>query len=252
MIVTENPAAAAELIRRANAYNQALHPRAEGLHVSDLIYCRRKAWYRKQARQADVTSDEYDTDTLVMFLLGHGYHALLEQGIDERKVVLIAEDPAGRCHEIHGTIDGEVRPDGSPHEFKTTRLSLGKRLITDSQHYIEQVASYCLGLDADHGLLTVVYINGNYKPPKPTIRTYDLEFTSDELVRWRDELGFRAACLLDMSRPPALPCHRTWECGYCPYNQKVGGPCPAGPGEQRHWFLPDTLPSFVEDVLEEG
>ncbi len=245
MIVQENPAAAAELIRRANDYQKIVAPRAEGLHVSDLIYCRRKAWYRARARAADANYEEYDTDTLVMFLLGHGYHALLEQGVDERRVVL---DFAGV--QVHGTIDGEVRPDGSPHEFKTTRMSLGKKAITDVQHYIEQVASYCLGLGANHGQLSVVYINGNYKPPKPTIRTYDLEFTTNELQAWSWELERRALYLLS-DVPPPLPCHRTWECGYCPFNQKVGGPCPGGPGEQHHWFLNDqVLPDFLEEVLD--
>lgn len=254
MIVTENPAAFSELIRRANAYNQSLHPRVEGLHVSDLIYCRRKAFYRKMARLASLKTgvpmpDEYDTDTLVMFMLGHGYHALLEQGIDERKVVIPTPYAL-----VHGTIDGEVRPDGSPHEFKTTRASSNKP-IQEVQHYIEQVASYCLGLGTDHAQLTVIYINGGYNKNgsgmKPTGKTFDLEFTTQELLNWQRELEHRAYDLVS-GRIPSLPCHRTWECGYCPFNQKVGGPCPGGPGEQRHWFQLDTLPSFVEDVLEEG
>lgn len=254
MIVNENPAAFAELIRRADSYQKALSPRAEGLHVSDLIYCRRKSWFRRYARRAAIKTgvpvpEEYDTDTLVMFLLGHGYHALLEQGIEERRVVL---DFSGV--KVHGTIDGEVRPDGSPHEFKTTRAS-SARAIQEVQHYIEQVAAYCLGLGTDHAQLSVIYINGAYNKDgsgmKPTGRTYDLEFTQEELRDWKLELARRAAQLLG-DGPPPLPCHRTWECRYCPFNSKVGGPCTGGPGDQRHWFQIDTLPSFVESVLEEG
>jgi hypothetical protein len=253
VIVTENPAAAAELIRRANAYNTALHPREEGLHVSDLIYCRRKSWYRRQARAKTGVGEEYDTDTLVMFLLGHGYHALLEQGEEERKVVLELRYSEHVWIAVHGTIDGEVREDGSPHEFKTTRYSSNKS-IEEMIHYVEQVASYALGRGTNHAQLSVIFINGSYNKGgtgmKPTIKTFDLDFTDQELREWRLEQTRRAVQLLSPD-PPELPCHRTWECGYCPFNQKVGGPCPAGPGLQRHWFAQDTLPSFVEDVLEE-
>lgn len=253
MIVTENPAAAAELIRRANDYQKSVAPRAEGLHVSDLIYCRRKAWYRAQARAAGQTGEEYDTDTLVMFLLGHGYHALLEQGVDERRVVLhLKHHTTGEPILVHGTIDGEVKPDGSPHEFKTTRYSSNKT-IEDMQHYVEQVAAYALGLGMSHAQLSVIFINGSYNRGgtgmKPTIRTYDLNFSNEELVAWAGELRRRAWVLLQPV-PPPLSDHRTWECQYCPFSQKAGGPCPAGPGNARHWFEQDTLPAFLEDVLE--
>lgn len=259
MIVTENPAAAAELIRRANAHHQALSPREPGLHVSDLIYCRRKAWYRQQARAraeaSGTTFEEYDTDTLVMFMLGHGYHALLEQGEAERKVVLYVYPRGDRPDDVipvHGTIDGRVREDGSPEEFKTTRYSSNKP-IEEMIHYVEQVAAYCLGLRTDHGRLSIIFINGAYNKNgsgmKPTIRTLDLEFSEAELDAWGYELGRRAGQLLAPT-PPPLPCHRAWECSYCPFNQKVGGPCSAGPGEQRHWFMTDELPSFVEEVLD--
>lgn len=253
MIVHDNPAAARELISRANAYNIATHPREEGLHVSDLIYCRRKAWYRKQRRAANPEFEEYDTDTLVMFLLGHGYHALLEQGIEERKVVLMfaAHD---RDVAVHGTIDGEVRPDGSPHEFKTTRYSSNKP-IEEMIHYVEQVASYALGLGVDHGQLSIIFINGAYNRGgsgmKPTIKTLDLTFSEPEMDNWYLELGRRVAALLQPT-PPPLPCHRTWECQYCPFSSKNGGPCPGGPGEQRHWFMQEqVIPDFLDDVLTE-
>lgn len=255
MIVSENPAAAAELIRRANDHQKALYPREEGLHVSDLIYCRRKAWYRRQARAQGAELEEYDTDTLAMFLLGHGYHALLEQGVDERKVVLtLFGSPGQGGLQVHGTVD-HTEDNGFelyPHEFKTTRASSSKA-IEMVQHYIEQVAAYALGMNTERGQLSVIYINGSYNKGgsgmKPTIKTFDLEFTRDELREWREELTRRAFALVDTA-PPALPCHRTWECGYCPFNQKVGGPCPAGKGDERHWFMKDDpIPGFLDDVL---
>jgi CRISPR/Cas system-associated exonuclease Cas4 (RecB family) len=257
MLVQDNPAAARELISRANAYNIAAHPRAEGLHVSDLIYCRRKSWYRRQARAQGFEGEEYDTDTLVMFLLGHGYHALLEQGIEERKVILHFGPFAAnnnRGLEVHGTIDGEVRPDGSPHEFKTTRYSSNKS-IEEMIHYVEQVATYALGLDMTHAQLSIIFINGSYNKGgtgmKPTIKTLDLDFTEAEMAAWYLELDRRIDALLQPT-PPPLPCHRTWECQYCPFSWKKGGPCEGGPGEQRHWFMQDqVVPDFVDDVLAE-
>lgn len=268
MRIFENPGAAAELIRRATEYRQVVSPRAEGLHVSDLIYCRRKAWYRARLRASGQTFEEHDTDTLVMFLLGHGYHALLEQGDEERKVVLNLPVEVGLVLPVHGTVDHVERVTCDdeicswsmhatcerliPHEFKTTRASAAKP-IDSVQHYIEQVAAYCLGLDATRGVLSVIYINGSYNKDgsgmKPTIKTYDLGFDVGELRAWQLELAARAWSLIQ-NTPPPLPCHRTWECSYCPFNAKVGGPCPGGPGIERHWFLSDALPSFVSDVLE--
>jgi CRISPR/Cas system-associated exonuclease Cas4 (RecB family) len=253
VVIEQNPAAAHELIRRASAYQQAAQPRAEGLHVSDLIYCRAKSWYRLHAEQAGLEEEEHDTDTLVMFLLGHGYHALLEQGVGERSVVLQLPDPGRASIPVHGTVDA-VEWDGSqpyPHEFKTTRASAAKP-IDATQHYLEQVAAYCLALGTTRGRLSVIYINGAYSRyragMRPTIRTYDLTFDDGELAAWKRELARRARLLL-ADTPPPLPEHRSWECARCPFAASNGGPCPSGPGNERRWFI-SNLPNFG-DLLED-
>lgn len=245
MILSENPAAAAELVRRANDYRTAKYPRAEGVHVSDLVYCRRKAWYRKNLG----IQEEFSVETLLIFLLGHGFHDLLEQEKPERKLAWTT--PEGIT--IHGTADAIVfEEDVSgiyPHEFKTTRASVNKPVI-DTQHYFEQAASYAVMDGTDRARLSVVYINGAYKPPTPAIRTWDARFSPDQLARWSKEMRVRAVDLNRPEPPILYDSHRSWECKFCPFESKKGGPCPGGPGDETHFFQLDGLPEFIEEVSE--
>src|SRR3954467_8123632 len=116
MILRENPAAAAAMIAAAKATQALAHPRAEGIHVSDLIYCLRKAWYKRNG-YTEPESVEQDT----MFLMGQGHHGLLQCEGEYEKAIPLAL--AGET--VHGTVD-LCLPDGTPVEIKTTRYSANK------------------------------------------------------------------------------------------------------------------------------
>ncbi len=261
-----NPSYASRLIRNATAQRNKLYPRIGGLHVSDLVYCRRKAWYRLHGYPEPALSD----DTLTLFLHGHSVHAFLEQGRPEVKLKLRLAD-----QDVHGTVDfvefGPCRYKPSfgligtycdhmpacnyePVEFKSTRTSANKP-VEEMQQYLDQLAAYAIGLQSLSGRLIILHIMGDYKAKRTGIlNAWDMSYTLNELDTFGQELDARARSI-STNMPPELPCHRTWECKECPFNQKNGGPCASGPGcdtaspftwkwdvaEQREVELPDAL-----------
>jgi hypothetical protein len=235
MLALENPAAAEELVREAWDYLQSLDPRS-GIHVSDLVNCRRQGWYQRNGYIAA----PHSTQTLLLFLMGQGHHSLLEAGAKE---IRMRVDVDGI--ELIGTVDHMEEigtPDEFPGEIKTTRASMGKMTIP-STNYIEQAASYAVMKGANHARIYVIFLLGDYKGAKlPAIKAWDLEFTDLELRNWRREMGRRAAVLAGPT-VPSLAEHRGWECDRCPFHERAGGPCPGSEGTDYQWF-PNVTPKL--------
>lgn len=255
MNVKENPSAAHQLLKRVREKDT---DRLPGLHVHDLLYCARKAWFRLQHPELG-KGQETDADTLV-FLLGRGHHELLEHGEAEIKTVLTLFndedfDDDAKDIDVHGTVDGlELEPyryaDGDidfespgytiPVEFKTTRSSANKSIL-ESANYIDQLASYCLARDTHKGRLYVLYISGNYKPPSPLIKAYDFAFTVDELEDWRNQLYSRARQILGPELPD-LALHWSFECDRCAIKSLIN--CPGGKGSYDGGFFHTLTPPW--------
>lgn len=233
--------AAENLIHAAQEYGEALHPRAEGVHVSDIVACRRKGWYRLNGEPVS----PHSIQTLLLFLMGQGHHSLLELGEEETHLEITFDGIR-----VTGTVD---RKEGAsvawfPGEIKTTRASAGK-MKTPLDHYVEQAASYAVMSGVDHARIHVVFLLGDYKGAKlPKIKTWDLFFTERELVDWKREMARRAK-LIAAPEIPGLDEHEEWECRYCPYNQAIGGSCPAGEGRHYQWF-PVAQELAVREVEE--
>lgn len=234
MRLVKNQEATHELLNRIRANYPE---RRAGIHVSDLIFCSRKAWYR--LRSMGGVDGETDEATIT-FLLGRGYHEHLEgaEGGGEHQLELVFQPGVGNSGEpgsyepikVSGTMDA-IEGWGLPIEFKTTRASSNKGPL-ESPHYVEQLASYCLATGATNGRLYILYINGNWKPPKPVMVCYDVVFTLEELADWRDEAERRAQVIV-ADTLPGLQEHYEWECGYCPFHKVV---CEGGGGTRSGWF----------------
>jgi CRISPR/Cas system-associated exonuclease Cas4 (RecB family) len=228
MRALENPMAAETLIREADEFLRSLHPRAEGLHVSDLVRCRRQGWYTRNG----FTLAPHSTQTLLLFLMGQGHHSLLEAGMEEvsLEIDLDGIKVTGSVDHMEEDNEGEY-----PAEFKTTRAS-SKRMIVPSDHYIEQAASYAVMKGTNHARIYVIFLLGDYARTKlPTIKAWDLVFTDQEVDAWRNEMARRARVLVG-DTVPSLAEHAEWECKYCPLSQRVGGPCEGGGGSTHQWF----------------
>jgi hypothetical protein len=226
-------------VRGAWDFMESLDPRT-GIHVSDLIRCRRQSWFQRQG----FIAAPHSTQTLLLFLMGQGHHSLLEAGADEIRMRVVMGGL-----EITGTVDYmEERgtPDEFPGEIKTTRASMGKMKIPSTQ-YIEQAASYAVMKGVNRARIYVVFLLGDYKGPKlPAIKAWDLEFTDLELRHWRQEMERRAG-VLAADTVPGLNEHRAWECERCPFHERVGGPCPGSEGTDHQWFPDATARLTVKE-----
>lgn len=228
MRVLENPAAADEMVREAHAYLESLHPRSTGLHVSDLIRCRRQAWFERRG----LIASPHSTQTLLLFLMGQGHHSLLEAGVPEEELEITFDGIR-----VVGHVDHPLAEDDEefPGEIKTTRAS-AKKMKIPSAKYVQQVASYAVIKGVNRARIYAIFLLGDYSRAKlPTIKAWDLEFTDQELRAWKREMGRRAKVLAG-DEMPTLAEHETWECQYCPFSDKHGGPCEGGDGNEFEWF----------------
>lgn len=208
MQITPNPVIEKELLDVLRARYITTEGRAEGIHLSDLIYCLTKSYHR-------ITDPLPATDQEVMlFSLGFGLENMLLR--DESRVSPGCKDG------IHYSPDFIPLTAGRA-ELKTTRASTTRDL---PETWVEQIKGYAYA----EGLLTydlvVLHMLGNYKPPFPVIKGYQLTFSQEELVeQWQRFLSRRFVldtCLHDAIPPDPLHWCKDWECKYCTYRIRCG------------------------------
>jgi len=171
----------------------------EGIHVSDLIYCLREAYWRKVDPQ---TPSERQ---LGFYLDGARRHGALQALIDSPAEVGVEK------WGVKGRIDLFWR--GLPVEFKTTRAREG---VPD--HYLRQLAYYCCLLGVRKGYLVIHRLVGD-----PPFEFYSVEWTEEEMRGIEKELRERADLLreaLEKGDPSMLPKGEPWKCRWCPYRQR--------------------------------
>lgn len=244
---TEAPVLAAQIIELANkaTYKDRYHGPP---HVTDLTGCLRKAW----ARRRGVKGQPMTEDEQTMLLTGHAHHMLIQaakaEGPGEWEVEKELRDDT---IPVQGTVDVVMRQGSEvvPLEIKTTRAS-AKKGPDNWQHYIEQIASYCLLVGANQAYLGILHLLGDYSGAKlPKWRMWKILFTLPELEAWRNELQRRARILAQPGLP-ALDEHQTWECGYCPLLVTRGGFCEGGDGRDQVFF-PMSTRIQVRDYSED-
>jgi len=64
------------------------------------------------------------------------------------------------------------------HEFKITWKSLR---TFDDWFWLTQIKAYCKMVGTRRAVLSVMFINGDYKPPSPVFKRWECEFTELEL-----------------------------------------------------------------------
>jgi len=183
-----------------------------GIHVSDLANpCLRKIYYIRKNLVKPTNED------LLRWLIGKGYHQLLEGPIQEIELQIDG---------ITGTIDCLER-DGEmlPVEFKSVRASSNKE-ISEYVWWLEQFQSYLKLFGSNTGLLYVLHLMGNWKPPtEPHLRAYKLWFTDKEISDNWHEMLRRKELLLEALRNNNPP-DRTkfeWACKACSAKEICNG-----------------------------
>lgn len=206
----------------------------EGIHLSSLIFCLRKAWHMYRIDQGDKSRAEVlgttPDETALVWVIGHSHEAIFG-----------ATSVRGETTEKDGI---QYTPDfWSPEgghlelvEMKSTRKSANKG-IEDMEHYMAQAAGYAAASGLTECCVFVLHLMGDYNrdhPPQAILKVWRLKFTKAELKTWWDELKMRRDIILGNIEPgrpvAALPSHLSpvyeWECGYCQVRDLIG--CPGG------------------------
>jgi len=205
--------------RMATHILRKMRGRRSGIHVTDLLYCLDKAYYRAVTPDEEIRPIEVQ-DALVL-LMGAGHHGMIEgmEGfIDEHKATW-----AG----ITGSAD-MYSPTEGPVELKTTRAGSKKfdrdGLLKHAPHYVEQLKAYCLMRGVAKGRIVVFHLMGNYSyPSRPEMRAYSVEFTKTELAQLGRELRQRKNILEEAKQrgePPMSGPRYGWECDRCEYRDR--------------------------------
>jgi hypothetical protein len=149
--------------------------RPKGLHLSTIITSMMKALkpeiYGLPMAQSKVhIGQAFDTvleKELASVLLGPGFR------------------PSAIQHDGVWCSPNRIRLDPwSVDEFKLTWYSASKQCPTDPVFWpwVVQIKAYCYVVGTFEAFLTVLYVNGDYKPPKPMEpQTFHLTFTEHEL-----------------------------------------------------------------------
>jgi len=169
-----------------------------GIHLSDNIYCLRKAYFRKMG-----LSPQPSDELCLLWLTGYAFQAYMFP-LDK---------------EITFQVDGiDCTPDiPSGIEVKSTRMSMGKFDPNNQLHWQRQILGYCKALNLLEYDLVVMHVAGNYRPPFPDIVCYRIKTTQEEIdFNWQVILE-NAKNLQEAltSQTPPVPTCQDWEWEHC-------------------------------------
>lgn len=185
-----------DLKQKMNAEDEE---RLNEIHVSDLVYCLKKAYYRRKGFEKIETRESLMTKSIGKGL--HEFYELLKNYVKEAEV---------RKYDVVGTIDmlGEY-----PVELKTSRKNI-KDVSDIPENYIRQIAYYCILTNKKIGFLIHIYI------VKPSIKIFKLDY-SQVIEKYKKEFFERLEKLkkaLEDDDPSILEgSNYSWECKECPF-----------------------------------
>jgi hypothetical protein len=169
----------------------------EGIHVSDLLLCLTKAYYR--ITDPIVPSERQ----ALIYTTGFAFQEYMYPKREE---------------EI--TVDGIIlSPDvESGIEVKSTRGKMDNFNLDNHPHWIRQMAAYAKALGRTDYTLVVLFVVGNYGGSKflPELRSYKVYFTEDGIEKNWKWLLERKEVLekhLKERTPVPIAYRMEWECG---------------------------------------
>jgi CRISPR/Cas system-associated exonuclease Cas4 (RecB family) len=174
-------------------------PIREDIHVSDLTFCLRKAYFRKFENR------HLSEQQLIFFLDGHQRHEGLQS--------LVADLEAEKEIRKYGVVGHIDIASSHPIEIKTTRARPSGR---KPEHYFRQMAYYCLLTGSSKSGLITQYINDGL------VTFEDIEFTEPELDRYLQEMldaRDKLKRAYDTKNPRILPFLGDWQCDHCEFYQ---------------------------------
>lgn len=160
-----------------NISQEQSQPRSVGLHVSQIIH-------HIMVTSGLAEANDFTEDDLGMFaIIGRLWEQMLAD-------VMFRPPRYQRPGEIevdgiYGSPDAVDCEDGCLMEFKVTWKS-SSRAIESFFKYMLQVKAYCYMLGLTRVRLYVFFVCGNWKPPIPQVKGWEIEFSPHELKdNWR-------------------------------------------------------------------
>lgn len=221
--------------------------RRTGLHVSDLIFCTRKAWAERTMDYAEDVPDE----TILLWVRGLSHEDLIADGVEQVRAGYCfrclrlhpwapdVADRGGRCPQCGDTLmvgtidwvmmestDGENLDDFTPVEMKST-LKSARKSLADMPWYADQLKTYMAMHSRARGRIAILHVMGDYTRdnpdirgggPKPELNVYELEWRDPSAPKnWLIEMGERKKWVEGDVKPPLdsrSPAH-DYICDYC-------------------------------------
>lgn len=215
MIVTRNEHEETALLE--SMHREMYDPDRHQPSVSGMVYCLTKTYYENEmvVPNADGSIPSHRSrQQLLLFASGLGLEKVLLAGQQKSE--------AGETEGIQWHVD-HIGTDGLFYEIKSTRSSTprdGESLEGAlSEGWKRQILAYFYATGIKSGRLAVLHLMGNYAPPFPDIRVYDLVATDEEIrdnwtwiqQRWVTYAKF----LKDGNAPTPFQYNMEWECKYC-------------------------------------
>jgi CRISPR/Cas system-associated exonuclease Cas4 (RecB family) len=173
-------------------------PARKEIHVSDLTWCLRKAYYRR------FQNKKLTPEQLMFFLEGHQRHEGIQSLLGNSRAV---EQEVTK----YGVVGHLDLLGNYPIEIKSTRSQPGKRI---NETHLRQLAYYCLLTDSNVCSLITQYIEDNLITfEQISFSKLELDQYLRDMIEARDVLQFA----YDRKSPAQLPMGQEWQCRNCEF-----------------------------------
>lgn len=184
--------------------------------VSGMIYCLTKTYYENEMTVPNVDGSipvHRNRQQLLLFASGSGLEKVLLSGRQRSE--------KGETEGIQWHVD-HIGDDRLFYEIKSTRKGVPKTENYEEELSLgwrRQVLAYFKATGITSGKIAVLHLMGDYKPPFPDIRIYDLVASEDEIESnwtWIKQRAVTYLKFVKQSQPPEpFQYNMDFECGYC-------------------------------------
>ena len=206
MLVTKNEQLRTQVL---DSIRETILKERSGVHLSELIYCPRKAYFRRIG-----LAPKPDDNLCILWMTGYAFQAYMFPKDEEITEIL---DGISCTPDIHRGI-----------EVKSTRRSSKYFDFADQESWKVQILGYCKVLGKLEYDLVVFFVCGNYAPPFPTLECWHIVATQEEVDEtWAIALRRKDNLILSLLQNvlPQPDCF-DWEWEYCEcIDQCQDAPC---------------------------
>lgn len=179
--------------------------------VSGMIRCLTRTYYENEIKLDNTPS--LSRREIQLFATGLALEKVILAG---RQRVLKGEYEGIQWHIDHLGVDGDFI------EFKSTRIKMVyDDSPTVSNNWQKQVLAYFKVLGITQGHFVMLHITGDYKPPFPDIRAYNILTTQEEIDdnwTWIQQRSISYLSAVKNAQPPKpFTFNEAWECKDCPW-----------------------------------